>query len=306
MPDAADSRPTPHSAEYFGEGRDYWWNQDFIALMAKRLDFSRVRSVLDVGCGVGHWGRVLVAALPSEAVLTGVDRESEWVTKATNLAAKAGLGGRFRYQQGDATRLPFADNTFDLVTCQTVLIHLPDPLLGLREMLRVLKPGGLVLAVEPCNLANHSVVHSLSDSIPTDEMVDAYRMQLTCQRGKKAAGEGFSSVGDLVPGLMASLGVRDVRVHQGDKAGAMFPPYDTPEQRAEIRQMRDWTGREFWVWSKADTRRYFLAGGGLASEFERLWNLVMRHQRDILAGIDAGTYHCAGGGVTYLVSGRKG
>ena len=47
-----------HSAEYFGDTRDYWWNADFLELMGKRLSLDRARDVLDVGCGVGHWGRL--------------------------------------------------------------------------------------------------------------------------------------------------------------------------------------------------------------------------------------------------------
>ena len=41
-----------HSAEYFGDTRDFWWNADFLRLMARRLSFDRVGDVLDVGCGV--------------------------------------------------------------------------------------------------------------------------------------------------------------------------------------------------------------------------------------------------------------
>ncbi len=48
-----------HSAEYFGETRDHWWHDDFIEMIAKRWRLESVRSILDVGCGVGHWGRVL-------------------------------------------------------------------------------------------------------------------------------------------------------------------------------------------------------------------------------------------------------
>src|SRR5436305_9230370 len=42
-----------HSAEYFGDTRDYWWHPDYIELIGRRLAFDRVHDVLDVGCGVG-------------------------------------------------------------------------------------------------------------------------------------------------------------------------------------------------------------------------------------------------------------
>src|ERR1043165_4598562 len=211
--DAAPASPKPHSADYFNELRDLWWNADFLELMAKRLEFGRVASVLDVGCGVGHWGRVLAPVLPKSATLIGIDREERWVDEAAANAAKAGLASRFSYRQGDAQRLDFPDNTFDLVTCQTVLMHLPEPLTALREMLRVASPGGLILASEPNNLVSTATFSSLSESWSSDDIVERLRFDLTCQRGKKALGLGFNSLGDLVPGMLASLGAADVRVY---------------------------------------------------------------------------------------------
>ena len=72
-----------HSAEYFGDTRDYWWNPDYIKLTGRRLAFDRVRNVLDVGCGVGHWAQTLACALPSDADVIGVDRDPFWIDKAT-------------------------------------------------------------------------------------------------------------------------------------------------------------------------------------------------------------------------------
>ena len=43
-------------AAFDGEWRDIWWNQDFLELMARRCRVENVSSVLDVGCGAGHWG----------------------------------------------------------------------------------------------------------------------------------------------------------------------------------------------------------------------------------------------------------
>lgn len=305
MEPSKPNQSKPHSAEFFNEMRDYWWNHDFLQLMAKRLEFDRVHHVLDVGCGVGHWGRVLGSALPESTRIVGVDREDEWVRKATAKAQQHGMDVRFTYQRADAMALPFEDSTFDLVTCQTVLIHLADPLAAMREMLRVTKPGGLLLATEPCNLATISVFSNVIEQFSTDEVIATLRLHLTCQRGKQSLGEGFNNVGDLVAGMLASLGVNDLRVYMSDRAMPMYPPYDLPSQKAEVAQVKDWYTREHWVWDIATTRRYFLAGGGNEGEFEKLWTMAGRQWRDVIAAIDAGTYHCGGGSMTYLVSARK-
>lgn len=295
----------PHSAEYFNDMREFWWNRDFLELMARRLEFERVVSVLDVGCGVGHWGRALALVLPESARVTGVDREAEWVKKATERAERVGLAGRFVYQRGDATALPFADDTFDMVTCQTVLMHLPDARAGLREMLRVTKPGGLVLAVEPCNMASMGVFSSVTDEFPTDRVADTLRFHLTCQRGKRALGLGFNSVGDLVPGYMAALGARDIRVYVSDRATPMYPPYELAHQQAEIKQFKDWHAREFWVCDRAETQRYFRAGGGSDEDFGRLWQAAGDQMKAEIEAMEEGTFHCGNAHVSYLVSGRK-
>lgn len=71
-----------HSAEHFGDTRDHWWNLDFLRLMAKRWRLDAVRDVLDVGCGIGHWGMLLASVMPEHARVTGIDREPSWVERA--------------------------------------------------------------------------------------------------------------------------------------------------------------------------------------------------------------------------------
>src|ERR1700680_2106953 len=87
-----------HSAEYFGDTRDHWWNADFLQLMGKRLSLDRVRDVLDVGCGVGHLGQLLAKVLPSSTRVQGVDRDPLWVERAAARASAHGLADRFGYQ----------------------------------------------------------------------------------------------------------------------------------------------------------------------------------------------------------------
>jgi len=295
-----------HSAEFFNDMRDFWWNSDFLRLMGERLSFASITNVLDVGCGVGHWGRALAQVLPANARLTGVDQEAQWVRGAALRAEHAGLADRCTFVQGDAEALPFANGTFDMTTCQTVLIHLSDPKAALKEMMRVTKPGGLVLAVEPCNMASTGVFSSVTDSFPTDVVAVMLGFHLTLQRGKRALGKGFNSLGDLVPGLMSELGAKDIRVYMSDRATPMFPPYDQPHQRAELAQLKDWHARGHWVWDRTTTLQYYRAGGGDEHNFERLWQQAGRQLQAEIAAMDAGTYHCGNPHITYLVSGRTG
>jgi SAM-dependent methyltransferase len=294
-----------HSAEYFGDTRDYWWNPDFLKLMAVRWRFDTVREVLDVGCGVGHWGVALKSVLPEEAHVTGIDREVAWIEHATSRALARGQSDRFRYLLGDADRLPFPDDSFDLTTCQTVLIHVPNPGAVIAEMKRVTKPGGRVVVAEPNNLTSSLLLDSISNQRSVEELVELVRFQLMCERGKVALGEGDNSLGDRVAGLFVAQGLADVDVYLNDKASAIFPPYSSDEQRMFVAEVRDRAERNVWNWGEAETRRYFLAGGGADREFAEQFARALAAARRILHGLDDGTYHGDGGGALYLTSGRK-
>jgi SAM-dependent methyltransferase len=294
-----------HSAEYFGDTRDYWWNQDFIALIGRRFAFEKVHDVLDVGCGVGHWAQVLASALPIDVRVIGVDRDPSWVDKATERAASRGLSHRFRYRLSEAQALPFADASFDLVTCQTLLIHVADPGAVIAEMARVTRPGGLVLAAEPNNVASSLIMNSMSFSDPVEKILAAVRLQLLCERGKANLGEGNNSVGDVVPGLFVASGLTDIAVYLNDKTNALLPPYATSEQRAMLEEIQDFEARDFWIWNRTDTLRYFLAGGGLESEFDALWTAVKSGTDKFVKAVADRTYSHSGAALNYLVAGRK-
>ena len=118
-----------------------WWNRDFLELMAETTSFERISEVLDVGCGVGHWGQLLINVLPAGAHVRGIDRDPRWVEEARGRASTCGLSDRSAYEVANAERMPFADASFDLVTCQTVLIHAADPGIVIDEMIQIARPS---------------------------------------------------------------------------------------------------------------------------------------------------------------------
>jgi ubiquinone/menaquinone biosynthesis C-methylase UbiE len=98
--------------------------------------------VLDFGCGVGSITVGLAAAVaPGEAV--GIDIEPSMVAYARSLAQARGVGNA-RFEVASVYELPFPHEAFDAAFSRSVIEHLADPLAALREVRRVLRPGGVV------------------------------------------------------------------------------------------------------------------------------------------------------------------
>jgi SAM-dependent methyltransferase len=253
---------------------------------------------------VGHWGRVLSRVLPESATIVGIDREPLWIEKATEWAAAAGKRWRFDYRLASADSLPFPDGSFDLVTCQTVLIHVPDPVAVLREMVRVVRPGGLILAAEPTNIT-WSVLPSVALGETADQTVAMLHFQLVCERGKQALGEGSNLLGEAVPQLFAQAGLEDIEVRQNDRPWSLVPPYQSVFEQAQVDEGLDMAERRLWIADEPTTRRYFLAGGGSPEDFAPRWNAAMAQNQRWVQAIRQHRYALAGGGLHYLVFGRR-
>lgn len=101
--------------------------------------------VLDVGCGGGQFV-IQLAKLRADLVINGLDLSPQQVQRARKRAVLAGL--RAEFFQGSALDLPFESETYDLVYSIASIKHWPDYLAGLRECLRLVKPGGLLAIAE--------------------------------------------------------------------------------------------------------------------------------------------------------------
>ena len=304
-PTNGEFQDEPHSAAYFGPQRDFWWNQDYLELLARRWQFESIRSVLDVGSGVAHWGMRLISVLPPQASVIGVERDPRSVQQANRRAESAGLPGRLRSVQGVAEALPFEDATFDLVTCQTVLMHVLDVPAVIAEMCRVARPGGLVVAAEPSNDPALLVATSATAEEALETRLDRVRFALTCERGKLALGEGSSFAADLLPGRFAEAGLEQIATYINDKPFPLVPPYASEDQQALRSALIDDARDGRWIWSREEAQRYFVAGGGAPGEFDEIWQIRMAEARRTASDLEAGTFHMAGGGIQYVVGARR-
>src|SRR5215470_4308862 len=129
-------------------------------------------AVLEAGCGVGAQTIPLARRSPS-ARITAIDLSAASLDAARRRAVAAGLTS-VTFQQADLQRLPFGVGTFDHVFVCFVLEHLQNPSTALRELRRVLRPGGTIICIE----GDHG---SFLHHPRTDASVDAWNCLIEVQ-----------------------------------------------------------------------------------------------------------------------------
>lgn len=129
------ARHAAHKPELYRLLRQLWGGQSI--------------DVLDVACGDGFYSAAFDAILGPGGRITAADLSEPFLRWAADCVAGArGAGHRVEFVCADALHLPFPDAGFDLVWCAQSLISLPDPVAVLREMRRVVRPGGTVGVLE--------------------------------------------------------------------------------------------------------------------------------------------------------------
>lgn len=107
-------------------------------VVEQMLDKTGRGKVVEIGCGRGFYEHLVATAYP-KATIVGVDTNQEYLEKARQVVKSI----RVKFIEAEGEKLPFKDNEFDGGICSEVLEHVEDDLIVLREIRRIIKPGGI-------------------------------------------------------------------------------------------------------------------------------------------------------------------
>jgi ubiquinone/menaquinone biosynthesis C-methylase UbiE len=287
--------------------RESLWLEDTLDKLAAWLGLKPGMTAVDVGCGLGYMGYTYWPYFGRGGKYIGVDSSQELLKEAEQAAKDWAKDGEADFRVGDAYKLPFPDNFADLVMCQTLLIHLEKPEKALAEMVRVAKPGGLIVCKEPDNVSTMLTIrYSSVPELEIEEQLLMAKITMIYNRGRIKLGLGDWSIGRKVPRMMKKLGLTDIGIRINDRAYYLEPPYEDPLQQYHLQWAKEkYLDEERYKTRENRLREGFLAGGGDPEDFQRYRELDDRIMSAVRQQIRAGEFFECGSGDIYIIKGRK-
>jgi len=171
--------PKPHKDRPIEGRMAKWYASNTGKMMTQFVELARRiaqqlppnAQVLEIAPGPGYFAIEL--AKLGDFSITGVDLSQDLVNIAAANARQAGV--RVEFKQGNASRLPVEDNSFDFLLCRAAFKNFGEPVKALQEMHRVLKPGGRAMIID---LRKHAPLPEINRAV--DEMhLDAWNRWIT-------------------------------------------------------------------------------------------------------------------------------
>lgn len=294
--------------------RKFLWRESTIDRIAAWHELKSGITAVDLGCGLGYLGWTFWKHFGNDSTYVGVDCSIKLLREAMDISPEWSEGGKAWFLNGSAYSIPMPDECAEWVMCQTLLMHLEFPEDALNEMIRITKPGGMIMCMEPDNVsASLSIPFSSTPALSVKEKLEQFKMQLIWAEGRKRLGRGDWSIGKKVPKMMADLGLINIDAIHNDTPWFVHPPYETEYQEYRIKKMHENIKEKDEDTKKLLRKRYkecFLAGGGSLSTFYRYVKSVESRQEEwetmVLEQLENRSYfQGAGGSHFFCIRGFK-
>ena len=224
-----------------------WLNQFYISF----FDIKPGQKIVDVGCGPGDFTRQLARLSSQKATILGIDSNEKSIQAAITDTKKAGLARTVSYRMADVYKIPLEDGHADLTCCRTLLMHLTDPLMAVKEMARITKEGGSVVAVE----GGRMVAFYDPDDEEFSKLAErAYSAWIDGIR--KLEGKTFG-IGEKLPGIFRKAGLSSI------KAEVQADSWLYSDPRRRLRDVKDELRFDYSIFKerRRKDRKYLIAGG---------------------------------------------
>jgi len=282
------------------------WSPDYLALLAKRWQLNKRKMILEVGCGQGLWTGQLLPFLPKNADVNLLDLSPIYLNKAKINFKEFNTQHIFSYYLANGKQLPFKDNTFDLVTCHRVLMHIDNPLLVISEMKRVLKPCGIAVILEPNSLGRSIGSYYRREIKMPEHAGTLSKFQEIIEYGKKQLGEGDNSIGEEVAMLMQHACFNNIETKLNDNVKQLLPNQKTSIQNSYAKEIKEWFQARFYsILEISEAEKYFLASGRTLNEFRYYKSFIEDLHQIILDKINKEKAHIIINDIIYITWGYK-
>ena len=197
-------------------------NDDYLEFLVSRVwGLKEPCRLIEFGCGAGKMGMKLLPLLPLGSTYTGIDQSANLIARARQVWVRAPFQAEFH--EGNIYETPFPENTFDIALTHTVLMHVSRPEKALQEMIRVTRPGGMVITCEANRNAHTAMLHI--EETNHQETVPLELFQTINREICKRTGVDHN-IGIKMPVLMHKAGLVNVQARISDAVRCLFPPLD--------------------------------------------------------------------------------
>jgi SAM-dependent methyltransferase len=217
---------------YLEVSRFRYHNDDYIEFLVRRVwELNAPCRMVDFGCGRGYLAALLDPFLAPGSEYTGLDVAESLLKEARSNVP--GGNAATTFVQADAGHAPFPDGSFDVAICHALLMHLSAPVEALREMMRVTRPGGLIICCE----ANRSAVNASLFVAELPGLMDLGLLQRFIEGNRELSGKD-PDIGAKLPVLFQQLGLKNIQARMTDSVRCVLPPLESAEQKSMFEAVR--------------------------------------------------------------------